>query len=173
MSIVKQKGLKLVMEKGAVFCDSRELAKQFDKRHSDIIKKIELEIERGLINPTESSYKSRGKDYKQYLLTEQDVNFLLPSLKASFYGKAKSNLLYLLTDGRAYKIGITKQGGVKKRVKSLQTGNPYEITEVFSFACDNAGELEAYLHKQFADKRLKGEWFNLNDNDIKMIKGLI
>jgi Rha family phage regulatory protein len=81
MSIITKSGLKLVMEKGKVFCDSRELAKQFGKLHKNVIAKIEEEIkqmESLKLSPPKikeffiESHYVAGKNkrkYKKYLLT--------------------------------------------------------------------------------------------------------
>ena len=71
MSIITKSGLKLVMEKGKVFCDSRELAKQFGKLHKNVLRKIEDEIKQMTelkIEPSvirnffvESNYKTNGE----------------------------------------------------------------------------------------------------------------
>lgn len=81
MSIIKQEGLSLNLTNGKVYCDSRELAKQFGKAHKNVIRNIEVEIERfrgskvshqNLVNEyfKEDFYiDSRGKKYPRYLLT--------------------------------------------------------------------------------------------------------
>ena len=80
MSLVKQGDLKLIVEKDKVFCDSRELAKRFNKRHEQVLRKINQEIKRfsNLAEHKkvlgeyfiEDSYKGGdGRDVKRYLLT--------------------------------------------------------------------------------------------------------
>jgi Rha family phage regulatory protein len=81
MSIVKQDGLSLSLTNGKVYCDSRELAKQFDKRHANVLRSIENEIDRfgnsKLSSQTlvheyfkKSEYiDERGKTYPRYLLS--------------------------------------------------------------------------------------------------------
>jgi len=78
MSIIAKDGFKLIQERDKVFCDSRELAKQFEKSHDKVVKDIEREIRRfesrdsaSEINDffIKSEYGSRGKTYKRYKLT--------------------------------------------------------------------------------------------------------
>ena len=63
MSIIKQDGLSLNLTNGKVYCDSRELAKQFGKRHAHVLKSIEKELERfnqpkiGLIELSKEYFK--------------------------------------------------------------------------------------------------------------------
>lgn len=77
--------------------------------------------------------------------------------------------LYILHCNGHYKIGITTSS-VAKRIKSLQTGNAYKITRYWSKKCSNYQEMEKYFHRKFARKRLMGEWFALDANDLEFIK---
>jgi hypothetical protein len=68
-----------------------------------------------------------------------------------------------------YKIGITT-GAVVKRIKQLQTGSAYKISKYWSKKCHNYTEMEKYFHRKFASKRMIGEWFRLDGNDLEFIK---
>ena len=75
---------------------------------------------------------------------------------------------YLLSNGRAYKIGITTKT-VTKRVAELQTGSPGKI-EISGYSYNkNAAEMEQFLHNRYAPKRLEGEWFDLSNDDVASI----
>ena len=76
--------------------------------------------------------------------------------------------LYLLESNGVYKIGITT-GNVHKRIKKLQTGNPYRIQLVWEKECSNYLGMEKYWHTMFACKRLVGEWFELTAVDLVKI----
>lgn len=77
-------------------------------------------------------------------------------------------IMYLLKCNGLYKIGITTQSP-KKRIKKLQTGNAYIISLVYYKSCSNYLKMEKYFHNKFADKRLVGEWFALDNKDIDYI----
>lgn len=71
----------------------------------------------------------------------------------------------------AYKIGVSINA--KKRNKSLQTGNPYQIDTLYVFESKYPYKVETILHREFHLKKtdvneikLKGEWFNLNVEDV-------
>jgi len=92
MSIITQDGIKMLQEKTHIYCDSRELAKQFGKEHKDVLRKIEKEIEifggselRHQINTLfiESDYGNRGKRYPRYKLTFEGFQ----QIALSFTGK--------------------------------------------------------------------------------------
>ncbi len=59
------------------------------------------------------------------------------------------------------KIGVAIN--VSRRLKELQTGNPYKLKILDIYECksrSHAYDLEARLHKTFKKKRMEGEWFN-------------
>lgn len=58
------------------------------------------------------------------------------------------------------KIGVT--ANIERRLKSLQTGNPYKLECKALIPCkskDSAYDLELFLHKQLDRHRMQGEWF--------------
>ena len=75
---------------------------------------------------------------------------------------------YLITNGKEYKIGITTKTPVSI-VAELQTGSPTKITISGYSYNSNALEMEQWLHLKFSNKRLEGEWFALNDDDVAII----
>lgn len=76
-------------------------------------------------------------------------------------------LVYLLSCGSFYKIGVTNDLG--RRIKQLDE-RPYKINVIkVSKPLENAFNVEKRLHKIFKSKIIKGEWFNLNKNDVTFI----
>lgn len=73
--------------------------------------------------------------------------------------KGKNGSVYLIKSGDYYKIGLTT-GTVKSRIANMQTGNPYPIELVDSFASEDAGKDESHLHNEFKNYRVQGEWFS-------------
>ena len=57
-----------------------------------------------------------------------------------------------------YKIGITND--LEKRLKNIKTGNPYPVKFVFQQERNDASKIERWLHSQFNDNRMEGEWFH-------------
>jgi hypothetical protein len=66
--------------------------------------------------------------------------------------------VYIIKQGRAnlFKIGFS-QTSVQARLKTLQTGNPKELTIVGMF--HGAQPEEQELHRIYKERRQKGEWF--------------
>lgn len=82
------------------------------------------------------------------------------------------NIVYLLNleDSDLYKIGITEENKIDKRIKNLQTGAPKKINIVTLFKTEFATIIEKKLHALFNTKRSNGEWFELSYDDILIFK---
>lgn len=81
--------------------------------------------------------------------------------------KNKSNrgMVYLISDGKYTKIGMTSIGA-SVRLKSLQIGNARELKIIGEYFTKNRNVEESRLHKKYFNKRMQGEWFDLSDIDI-------
>src|SRR3972149_2350495 len=87
------------------------------------------------------------------------------------------NKIYLIfcKTNNLYKIGVSVNKN--KRLKQLQTGNPYEISIITTYDSKYPFKVEAILHSMFISKKtpdnfqydfelLKGKWFNLSSEDV-------
>lgn len=79
----------------------------------------------------------------------------------------KGFVYLLLTGDETYKIGISKKPALK-RIKSLQTGNPFQIQLLKEYLSPHYRKIEKMLHKRFAEykTREKGEWFHLKEHHV-------
>jgi hypothetical protein len=66
---------------------------------------------------------------------------------------------------RLYKIGYTRRP-IEKRIKEIKTGNGSDIYLVDSFMSKWGTKIESQMHRTFILKKINGEWFDLDDNDI-------
>lgn len=79
-------------------------------------------------------------------------------------GKSESHKTYLMKDSNTNYTKIGKSINPQKRESTLQSEKPtIELLKV----CDDLVETE--LHKKYASNRIRGEWFDLSDNDIQEI----
>lgn len=81
------------------------------------------------------------------------------------------NCVYFVTDGEFVKIGIARL--FAKRLSGLQTGSPRELKALCVCMFDDfiwAQKYEKLLHDHFIDKHIRGEWFKIDENDIKSAK---
>ena len=75
----------------------------------------------------------------------------------------------MYADRGVYKIGISNKP--KHRERTLQSQEPdIELLKVKAFPSRvSARNVESTLHTQFREKHLRGEWFELNDDDVEYI----
>lgn len=82
--------------------------------------------------------------------------------------------LFNIENTDVYKIGFTKQHP-SKRLKDLQTGNPYKMVLVDSYQSPIAPKIESVMHSYFKHQKvheeygikLIGEWFGLSKETVK------
>ena len=68
---------------------------------------------------------------------------------------------------RLFKIGMAKR--CDARFDQHQCASPFDICVAACYFVGNMRVEENYLHRAFADKRVRGEWFRLTDADLDAI----
>ncbi len=63
-----------------------------------------------------------------------------------------------------YKIGRTNL--VDRRITEVGVTSPVELTLVHEIKTDDPAGVEAYWHRRFADRRMRGEWFRLSAKEV-------
>jgi hypothetical protein len=76
--------------------------------------------------------------------------------------------VYVLRSPYGYKIGKTRNLRDRTRLFAVKLPFPIEVLMAGWFADYSATERQ--MHRQFAAKRLEGEWFDLNDEDLKALR---
>jgi hypothetical protein len=76
--------------------------------------------------------------------------------------------VYLFKSGRFYKIGMTNSAGRREYDIGLQL--PEKLVSVHVIRTDDPPGIEEYWHKRFATKRMNGEWFDLDAEDIRAFR---
>jgi hypothetical protein len=70
-----------------------------------------------------------------------------------------------LRAGPYYKIGGTldRPGWIRRQKIQL----PFPVEVVYTFPCEDMVAAESFFHRNFARKRRNGEWFMLDDTDLR------
>lgn len=85
--------------------------------------------------------------------------------------KTKPGYVYLIRgENGYYKIG--KSSNAKNRIESLGVVLPFTIEPVCIVQTNDMHGLEKELHARFSDKRISGEWFVLNEQDVSYIRNI-
>lgn len=79
-----------------------------------------------------------------------------------------TGIVYVLAGNGFYKIGKTTN--LRARLSQLTPKLPFEVELIHTIKTEDIDSLEEFLHEQFAGKRVNGEWFRLDENDIKALK---
>lgn len=75
--------------------------------------------------------------------------------------------IYIMECAGKYKIGVSKN--VEKRCKQLNN-RPFKVNIVYqSENMEDAYGIEEALHEIYEDKKIEGEWFNLDKEDVETI----
>ncbi len=91
-----------------------------------------------------------------------------PPEKEKYKKPFKPGIVYLLhSENGFYKIGRTSDGS--SRLSYLTEKLPINIELVHQFRSDTPTKTEKNLHDRFSEKRIKGEWFSLSDEDVSYI----
>lgn len=83
-------------------------------------------------------------------------------------GKSLQCVYVMSVAEKFYKIGISSDAS--RRLSTLQGANPLKVTLVATYTCSDACLMEQSLHQKYAHKRMHGEWFELDDADLKEIE---
>lgn len=80
----------------------------------------------------------------------------------------RSGYIYFLSSAGYVKIGKTLN--LDDRMRSLEMSTPLEIELLHFVKSENIDKDERIFHNMFVTKRVKGEWFDLDERDIEEIK---
>ncbi len=84
--------------------------------------------------------------------------------------RRQTGVVYLLKEPNGLiKIGMSTRSA-EDRLAEFQPKLPFETDLIHVINCDNPLSVEAALHAQYGDKRIRGEWFALTAEDLENIK---
>lgn len=73
-----------------------------------------------------------------------------------------AGFVYVMESGGYYKIGWSLQPPTRRA--HIQSANPLPVTLIG--VIEGSRTIEAEWHEAFADKRVRGEWFALTEEDV-------
>ena len=93
-----------------------------------------------------------------------DASFLTSKLNDLNY------YVYFIKSEYGYKIGKTKN--INKRLKTFDVKLPFDFYLYAYIETKKMDECEKFFHDIFQEKRINGEWFEINDYDFPEIERL-
>jgi len=76
-----------------------------------------------------------------------------------------SGFVYIIECQGLYKVGMTR-GQPHKRLKELQTGQPFKLTLMVSYRTADPLKVEQRMHSLLKSKHFRGEWFRADLEEI-------
>lgn len=129
------------------------------------LSQIELETN---INKTSISKQAKKENWEKGVLLKNG------NIKPKFNNQEQQDgFLYVVsfidTSNKVfYKIGIAKDH--RSRLATHQTSIPFHLKIELICYVENMRDNEKELHELFKEKRIRGEWFSLDKEDIISIK---
>ncbi len=88
-----------------------------------------------------------------------------PALPADSAEDRAGNIYLIRANDGRHKIGRTQNMG--SRLRDFRSLIEFEL--LHTFPADDHVRAERLLHRQFSEKKIKGEWFDLSDSDVVLI----
>lgn len=95
------------------------------------------------------------------------------TLRDTIAQNPKPGIVYLLQDAEVtYYCKIGRTTNPKERITQFDIKLPFRVKVLHTIVCRDCVSAEKELHARYAEKRVRGEWFNLTDGDIQTIRSI-
>lgn len=74
--------------------------------------------------------------------------------------------VYFIRQGNSGPIKIGRASEVKRRIGQLQTGNPTTLQLLGWLVASNDDAMEKQLHAHYSEYRVRGEWFDIDQDHV-------
>ena len=82
----------------------------------------------------------------------------------------KLPMVYIISTEDFKYIKIGKTGSIKNRFGNIQTGCPFKLFFWLGIYTEDSTSIENYLHSEMESKRLHGEWFEPDAEDLDFLQ---
>lgn len=111
------------------------------------------------------------KKSKKGTVTIREWHQLGPVSKRFDSKSINSGYIYFVQESGNNRIKIGKAKNPESRIQNdFGTIMPYEFKVLHLIKSENYHKTENLFHNYFKNKRFKGEWFNLTNNDVNWIE---
>ncbi|WP_117884309.1 GIY-YIG nuclease family protein [Aureibaculum luteum] len=143
---------------------------------SKVICKVEFEdrdcLEKDVYFPSHEMLIKNGfhliSDEEPMIFWKDGIKYCQGDIRKNIIIENEKNQkgVYIISikDSGLFKIGLTKN--IEKRLRQLQTGNPFEYRLVEFFHTPKFKELEKTLHKKYVKNKYKNEWYLLTSAEL-------
>lgn len=112
--------------------------------------------------------ESDKETWSRWLLTFRRYPITKSHIFSLFNEDGGEGYIYIAKAGISnhYKIGFTANSDIDKRISAHQTSSPERLDKIGSFPVSSI-KTEKTIHKKFSQKKVRGEWFELSDEEVK------
>ena len=124
----------------------------------------------GICRGTHYEWLKQDEEYRKVSM-EHSLSGLAKKRTAIHKNQPANGYVYLVhcMGTNFYKIGISKID-YYARLASMQSGCPYELEFIDTIHSTQYRKLEKALHAKFRNKRIRGEWFDLDRESLSEVK---
>lgn len=87
------------------------------------------------------------------------------------FDSTSAGYVYIVKCADLYKIGATRNA--VQRIARFETSYPHDLRVIRIAQVADMKRVEKSLHTRFAQKRVKGEWFDLTASDLRVIARML
>jgi len=151
---------------------NEKIAKELNCHPSTVANKSKQLKNAGLLKKARlTDAKGRFKGWKWIILSSEGKELKIIETGNISKKADGKGYVYLLKSKDLYKIGITEN--IQGRIRHYRTSNPFGIDLLFQGKVRLRKRTEDDLNNRFERKRVKGEWFKLNKEDVSTIKSIL
>lgn len=163
---------KFYLEKLRKYSNETKIISIEEKYYTKEIEEYSFEYD-GTISKTIKVFKAKLKFGKTEFLTliEDEVSIKnADELIKLASAKSIDNLgfVYIIKSKLGYKIGRSKEIHHRNKIFNVKLPFQWEFAKVFCL--EDYKLFEKFLHKIFLTKKINGEWFELNEDDLVSIE---
>jgi hypothetical protein len=124
----------------------------------------------GICRTTHYEWLKQDKEYRKVSM-QFSLKGLAQKRTAIHKRQSANGYVYLIhcVGTSFYKIGISKID-YYARLSTMQSGCPYKLEFVDTMHSTQYQKLEKTLHAKFINKRIRGEWFDLDPESLSEVK---
>lgn len=162
---------KFYLEKLRKYSNGTKIISIEEKYYSKDIEEYSFEYD-GIISKTIKVFKAKLKFGKTEFLTliadEVSIKNADELIQLTSANIVNLGFVYVIKSKLGYKIGHSKEIHQRNKIFNVKLPFQWEFAKVFCL--EDYKLFEKFLHKIFLTKKINGEWFELNEDDLVSIE---
>lgn len=111
----------------------------------------------------------RKKEIVEYLDARKPEYLKVVRDKADQTKRSKKGFVYIIQCEGTHYYKIGSSFNPNERLKSMQTGIPFDLKLIFYIEKEFANSIELMTHLEFQDYRIRAEWFTFSERIIAKV----